>query len=94
MSDSPRVTATYEGPDGEVRLRAHRGVSVAAALIDAGVLSWRTTRHGEEPRGLFCGIGSCFDCLVMLNGRPNVRACLAQLEHGDVVTPQRGAERD
>jgi D-hydroxyproline dehydrogenase subunit alpha len=61
------------------------GQSVAAALIAAGIRSWRTTRAGR-PRGLFCGIGVCFDCLVTVNGRSSVRACMAEARPGDVVT--------
>jgi len=64
--------------------------SVGAALIAAGYRSWRTTRHGGEPRGVFCGIGICFDCLVIVNGRPNQRACLTEARAGDVVEPQEG----
>ncbi|HEV2784167.1 MAG TPA: (2Fe-2S)-binding protein [Actinophytocola sp.] len=63
------------------------GQSVAAALIAAGIRSWRTTRHGAAPRGLFCGIGACYDCLVTINGRPAQRACLALAGDGDVVEP-------
>ena len=59
--------------------------TVAAALLAAGIRSWRTTRKGR-PRGLFCGIGVCFDCLVTVNGRRSVRACLAPARPGDVVT--------
>lgn len=57
-------------------LTARPGQSVAAALTDAGVRSWRTTRHAGRPRGLFCGIGVCFDCLITVDGRPDQRACL------------------
>lgn len=61
------------------------GQTVAAVLIAAGITSWRTTRFGGRPRGLFCGIGACFDCLVTVNGTPSVRACLAEAEPGDVI---------
>ena len=44
--------------------------------VGGGVRSWRTTRFGGRPRGLFCGIGVCFDCLVEVDGRPDQRACL------------------
>jgi predicted molibdopterin-dependent oxidoreductase YjgC len=66
------------------------GQSVGAALIAAGYRSWRTTRHGGAPRGVFCGIGICFDCLVVVNGRPNQRACLTEVRDGDEVEPQEG----
>lgn len=61
------------------------GQTVGAALTAAGVRSWRTTRHAGRPRGLFCGIGVCFDCLLTVNDRPSVRACLVTARPGDVV---------
>ncbi|GAA4873553.1 (2Fe-2S)-binding protein [Kitasatospora sp. NPDC048365] len=66
------------------------GQTIAAALWAAGVLAWRTTRDGGRPRGAFCGIGQCFDCLATVNGRPNRRTCLEPAEDGDTVTTQEG----
>lgn len=70
------------------RLPARAGQTVAAVLLAAGVRSWRTTRHGGRPRGMFCGIGVCFDCLVIVNGVPNVRACVTVVRPGDVISSQ------
>ena len=77
-----------------VEIPCRPGWTVGAALTAAGVRSWRTTRRGDRPRGLFCGIGVCFDCLVTINGRASVRACLAPARPGDVVRTQEGAGRD
>jgi len=66
------------------------GQTIAAALVAAGRAGWRVTRGGGEPRGLFCGIGVCFDCLVTVNGARSVRACLAAAEPGDVVLTEHG----
>ncbi|CAL9349672.1 Hydrogen cyanide synthase subunit HcnA [Streptomyces sp. enrichment culture] len=74
-------------------LGALPGQSVAAVLWAAGVLAWRTTRVGGRPRGAFCGIGHCFDCLVTVNGRANRRACLVPARPGDAVTTQEGDGR-
>ena len=52
------------------------GQSVAAALMAAGVVAWRTTRIQGRPRGLFCGIGLCHDCLITIDGVPDLRACV------------------
>ncbi|MGW0364770.1 (2Fe-2S)-binding protein [Streptomyces sp. NPDC002990] len=71
-------------------LPAQTGQSIAAVLWSAGILAWRTTREGGSPRGAFCGIGSCYDCLVTVNGRPNQRACLLPAQPGDAVTTQEG----
>jgi predicted molibdopterin-dependent oxidoreductase YjgC len=72
------------------QLTAQPGQTVGAALMASGIRSWRATRFGGRPRGLFCGIGVCFDCLVTVNEEPNVRACLALVAQGDVVRTQAG----
>jgi predicted molibdopterin-dependent oxidoreductase YjgC len=70
------------------------GQSVAAALLGQGVRSWRTTRVSGRPRGVFCGIGICFDCLLVVDGRPNVRACITAARPGMVVRSQEGTGHD
>ncbi|QES44874.1 proline dehydrogenase [Streptomyces venezuelae] len=82
----PPFTITFDGR----RLDALPGQSIAAVLWSAGILSWRTTRGGGRPRGAFCGIGQCYDCLATVNGRPNRRACLVTASPGDTVTTQEG----
>lgn len=70
------------------------GQTLGAALTAAGRLSWRTTRFEGSPRGLFCGIGVCFDCLVTVDGHPNQRACLVVAQDGMHVTTQLGSGHD
>jgi len=81
------VSFSFEGRE----ITAVAGQSIAAALIAAGIHSWRTTRVDRRPRGVFCGIGVCFDCLVEVNGQPGVRACLAEAQEGDRVAAQEGS---
>ncbi|MFE6624481.1 (2Fe-2S)-binding protein [Streptomyces sp. NPDC008086] len=91
MTTAPlSFTFTFDGEP----VRARSGQSVAAALIASGRRSWRHTRIEGRPRGVFCGIGVCFDCLVTVNGRPNHRACLVEARPGDTVTTQEGAGHD
>ncbi|XVV06550.1 (2Fe-2S)-binding protein [Actinosynnema sp. CA-248983] len=71
---------------------ARPGQTIAAALLAAGRTAWRDTRGSGRPRGLFCGIGVCFDCLVVVNGVPDVRACQRVLADGDDISTQHGAE--
>jgi predicted molibdopterin-dependent oxidoreductase YjgC len=71
-------------------LDALNGQTIAAVLWSAGITAWRTTRVDARPRGVFCGIGVCFDCLVTVNGVPNQRACLVPARPGDAITTQRG----
>ncbi|GGP65226.1 hypothetical protein GCM10010278_48070 [Streptomyces melanogenes] len=82
----PAFDLTFDGRT----ITALPGQSIAAALWAAGILSWRTTRAGGEPRGAFCGIGACYDCLATVNGRPNQRACLVAARPGDAITTQEG----
>ncbi|AOT57388.1 MULTISPECIES: (2Fe-2S)-binding protein [Streptomyces] len=62
------------------------GQTVAAALVAAGRVAWRTTRVHRRPRGVFCGIGVCFDCLVTVDGAGGQRACLVPARPGMTVT--------
>lgn len=77
---------TFDGRPVPVR----PGQTVAGALWSAGVRSWRTTRVQGTPRGLFCGIGACFDCLATIDGVGGQRACLAPARPGTVVTTAAG----
>ncbi|MGW0389898.1 (2Fe-2S)-binding protein [Streptomyces sp. NPDC003042] len=88
VGGAPTATfpVAFDGRD----LPAQAGQSIAAVLWGAGILAWRTTRDGGAPRGAFCGIGVCYDCLVTVNGRPNQRACLVPARPGDSVTTQEG----
>jgi predicted molibdopterin-dependent oxidoreductase YjgC len=76
------VSFTFEGRP----LSAPAGSSIGAALWAVGVRQLRTTRVLGRPRGLFCGIGQCFDCLVRIGGGPVVRACVTPVHEGDAVT--------
>lgn len=67
---------------------AYPGETIAAALLAAGWLFFHRSALTGEPRGPFCGMGLCYDCLVTLNGRPNVRACATLARPGDVVERQ------
>jgi predicted molibdopterin-dependent oxidoreductase YjgC len=82
------VRVRFDGEEIEVQT----GQTVAGVLLGRGIRSWRTTRDADRPRGLFCGIGVCFDCLVRVNGVPDVRACQRVVADGDDIRTQTGAE--
>ena len=67
-------------------LPAYEGETVAAALLAAGRRTFRHTVPGGAPRGVFCGIGVCFDCLVTVDGTQTVRACVTPVRDGMQVT--------
>jgi thioredoxin reductase len=62
-------------------IEALEGETIAAALAAADVVAVRQARSGA-PRGPFCGMGVCFDCLVTVDGRPSQRACLTRVAAG------------
>lgn len=68
------------------------GESIAAALHAAGVMIHRYTAKAHKPRGIFCAIGRCTDCVMIVNGQPNVRTCITPLAEGMTVETQYGVE--
>lgn len=81
--NSRETTVIHFSVDGQ-EYAALEGDTIASALYAAGVRAWRRA-HASELRGLFCGIGHCFDCLVTVNGVPNIRACQTLVEPGMVI---------
>ncbi|RIK16613.1 MAG: proline dehydrogenase [Acidobacteria bacterium] len=69
------------------------GQTLGAALVAAGRTSWRTTRNEGRPRGIFCGIGVCFDCLLTVDGVPDQRACQVLATEDLEVGTQEGERR-
>ena len=82
---SPPIRFEVDGRAVEARA----GDTVASALLANGIRALRAGPDGS-PRGLFCGIGICFDCLVTVDGRPGQRACMVRVREGMVVA--RGLE--
>lgn len=72
---------------------ARAGDTVAAALLAAGHWTLRRTPAGGRPRGPFCMMGVCFDCLVEVDGIPDRQACMIQVRDGMRVRRQDGAAR-
>ena len=72
------------------QMQAYEGESIAAALLASGRRFTRWTARTGEPRGYFCGMGVCQDCLVTVDGLPNVRACVTPARDGMRIESQRG----
>lgn len=84
---TPRPTVPLRITVDGVPLTGVTGQTIAGVLLAAGRSSWRRSPSGE-PRGIFCGIGVCFDCLVTVNGVRDVRACRRRAQDGDTVGTQ------
>lgn len=82
------VTIYYEGRP----IPALEGESVAAALTGAGIRVYRHTEKQHEPRGLYCGMGRCSDCMMIVDGQPNVRTCITPVKDGMRLQVQNGLE--
>ncbi len=67
-------------------VRVRRGTTVAAALVGAGVWSFRTSVGGDA-RGPLCAMGICFECRLTIDGLAHQRACLTLCQPGmEVLT--------
>lgn len=69
---------------------ALEGDTVASALFAVGRRATRISQLRGEPRGIFCNMGVCFECLVEINGCPNQRACRTPVVNGMTVVTQVG----
>jgi len=75
--------------DGK-KIKAREGETIAAALIAAGVKVFRYSVKRNEPRGLFCAIGRCTDCVMTVNNKSNVRTCVTLVEEDMKIETQKG----
>jgi NADPH-dependent 2,4-dienoyl-CoA reductase/sulfur reductase-like enzyme len=74
-------------------VRAYEGESIGAALAAAGIREFRRTEQLKDPRGLYCSMGTCHGCLVTVDGRPNIRACITPASAGQQIVLQEGYGR-
>jgi predicted molibdopterin-dependent oxidoreductase YjgC len=88
--DSGSIVFLFDGKE----IHAREGDSVAAALLAAGEHVTRTTPVGRAPRGPFCMMGACFDCLAEVDGVSGVQTCLVPVRAGMRVARQAGAPPD
>ncbi len=80
------VTFRYNGKE----MHGYEGEPIAAALKANGVMVHRYTMKQHKPRGIFCAIGRCTDCVMVVDGEPNVRTCMTPLAEGMDVRTQYG----
>ena len=83
--NGPRVPVRFDGLD----LLLPDGANLAAALLEAGVSQVRRSPVSGAPRGPFCMMGACFDCLVVLDGVTR-QACMLEVAAGMDIAPGKG----
>ncbi len=81
-----KVEFTHDGKT----MSGYEDEPIAAALRAAGVMTHRYTRKYHKPRSVFCAIGRCTDCVMIVDGKPNVRTCITPLKEGMKVETQHG----
>lgn len=81
-----KVTFYFDNKEVE----GYEGEPIAAALMAAGFLTHRHTRKYDSSRGIFCAIGRCTDCVMVVDGQINVRTCITPLKEGMHVQTQCG----
>jgi aerobic-type carbon monoxide dehydrogenase small subunit (CoxS/CutS family) len=95
VEDHPILGAREKPPtvrievDGQI-IEAIAGEPISAALLAAGKTVFRYTRKRHEPRGVFCAIGRCTDCMMVVDGFPNVRTCVTPVRAGMKIQTQHG----
>ena len=80
------ITFSFDGKE----VSGYEGEPIAAALKAAGLMVHRYTQKEHKPRGIFCAIGRCTDCVMIVDGVPNVRTCITPLKEGMDVKTQYG----
>lgn len=86
-SPSPMVEITVDGRP----VVARDGATLALALLEAGVTPLRHSAVSGEPRSPLCLMGTCFECLVQVDGQANVQACMVAVRPGMQVRRTQGA---
>jgi predicted molibdopterin-dependent oxidoreductase YjgC len=85
----PKADSLTMYVDGKA-VPARRGQTIAAALVAAGWVCFHRTEKRHEPRGIFCAIGRCTDCVMTVDGTANVRTCITLAQDGMQLQMQEG----
>ena len=86
LGESQSVEFSFEGQ----LVAARADDTIASALTNAGIKALRHTHRERESRGVFCGIGHCTDCVMIVDGQPNIRTCVTPVSDGITVARQIG----
>jgi ferredoxin len=76
--------------DGK-KIAARQGQTIAEALLSHGVRMFRKTMN-QSPRGVYCNMGICYECRMIVNDMPNVRTCMTMATPGCRVVTQIDSE--
>ena len=91
-SHNRRGAGVVRGPSATIYVdgrpvRAYQGQTIAAALLNEGILVTRTIN--QQPLGIYCNMGICYSCAMTVNGIANVRICKTPVSDGCQIETQR-----
>lgn len=87
VDETANLTFSFEGR----QIEARPSDSVASALLAADEVTFRSTPVSGAPRGPFCLMGVCFECLVEIDGVPNRQACMVPVAAGLTIRRNTGS---
>ncbi len=77
-----QVAFTFNGQ----QVTGFEGEPIAVALWACGIKTIRSCGATAQPRGVYCGIGHCYECRAQVDGVANVRTCMTPLRRGTSVS--------
>jgi sarcosine oxidase subunit alpha len=93
LDRSRQVSFSFDGR----QVTAFAGDTIGSALYASGRRIFSRSFKYHRPRGLLCCSGGCANCMMTVDGTPNVRVCVEPVRDGTVVEPQNvlgSLERD
>jgi len=98
ITNHPILGAAQNGKSVRITINgttisAIEGEPIAAALLANGIRICRQTEKKNEPRGIFCAIGQCTDCMMTVDGVPNIRTCVTPAHEGMRIETSKGIEK-
>lgn len=76
------------------KVQVQQGTSVAAMALTQGLRYTRTTPISDSKRAPFCMMGVCYECLMIIDGIANQRACVTYVKQGMTIDTQQGVGSD
>lgn len=89
LSNTENTKTIFISIDGDV-YRVPENITVAAAMLSLGKNTFRETTTRKMPRGAFCMMGCCFDCMMNIDGVTNQQACMVKVKEGMSIQRQSG----
>ena len=86
--DAVRITFMLDGDT----VSAFEGETLLAVLMNERGWILRRTECQDTARGMFCGMGVCMDCLLHIEGKGIVRACMVNVQQGLVCRSLSSAD--